>query len=124
MIKKKKKEKKGVSAKPESYIQKLPNGTVVDKRLYAELSKSNPNNVIIIWGSMSDTPVFLFVVSDQKEEKLFASGKKGVSEVAWIQNGKSYEFNLYHDSDRKNPIVRLSLVKSATELKQSAFNLH
>ncbi len=124
MIKKKKKDKKLVSIKTNSHIKKLSDGAVIDKRLYVELSKSNPNNVIIAWDNIDKVTGFVFVLSDSKEEKLFAAGKAGSSEISWILNGKSYEFNFYEDAQKLKPIVRLSLVKSANELKQSACNLN
>ncbi len=128
MIKKEKKDKKItskkiaskklISSKQQGHIKKLPDGTIIDKRLYVELSKLNPNNVIMTWNNIGGITGFIFVLSDTKEEKLFAAGKTGNSEIPWIQNGKNYEFNFYGDAQKLNPIVRISLVKSANKLKQ------
>ncbi|MBY0461634.1 MAG: hypothetical protein K2Q34_00425, partial [Alphaproteobacteria bacterium] len=98
----KKKNKTSVS-KPTTYLEKLPGGAIIDKRLYAELSKSNPDHVMIHWNNLNGSSGFIFVMGDDKHEKLFAAGKSGSTEVKWIQNGKSYEFNLYDDADRKKP---------------------
>lgn len=122
-IMKKKKNNKTAVNKPTTYLEKLPGGVIIDKRLYAELSKSNPDHVFIHWNNLTGSPWFIFVMGDDKQEKLFAAGKSGSNEVKWIQNGKAYEFNLYEDADRKKPVVRLSLVKSSTELKQSVLNI-
>ncbi len=120
----KKKEKKTASSNQPTHIKKLSDGTIIDKRLYVELSKSNTNDVTIKWDNIDGDEGFLFVLSDSKEEQLFAAGKEGTSEISWIQNGKNYEFNFYEDEEKLKPIVRLSLIKSANELKQSAFNLN
>ena len=123
MVKKKKKDKRIALGSQSAHIKKSPDRVIIDKRLYVELSKLNPNNVIMNWNNINGIAGFIFVLSDTKEEKLFAAGKTGSGEIAWIQNEKSYQFNFYEDAQKLKPIVRLSLIKSANKLKQNTFDL-
>ncbi len=97
--------------------------TIVDKRLYAEFSRSHPNNIVIFWNNMNGNSGFVFVLDDDSKEKLFASGKSGSSEAAWIQNEKVYEFHFYEDKEKLKPITQIVLTKTEDNLKQTKLGI-
>src|ERR671916_128314 len=54
-----------------------------------------PGTTTISWSTGDGSWGQVYVSVDGGEEKLFAGGKKGTKEAAWIWLGKEYEFRLY-----------------------------
>lgn len=63
----------------------------------------------ITWNTGGAGPGAVYIWIEEGTESRFAEGADGTKEATWIQPGKTYEFRLYTDVDRKTLLTTVKV---------------
>ncbi|MDG2050905.1 MAG: hypothetical protein P8M78_12150 [Myxococcota bacterium] len=78
---------------------------------------ANLGKTTISWSIAGDDQGRISVSHDGNEEVLFSEvSTPGTKEADWIEQGSTYVFRLYKDSDRKNPLKTLTVTRLNTRV--------